>query len=189
MNTFNHTYENFQIATFAGGCFWCTEAIFKRVKGVIEVVSGYAGGHRENPSYEQVSTGDTGHAEAVQITFDPKIISFNNLLEIFWATHNPTTLNQQGNDIGNQYRSAILYHSKEQKEQALASKEKIEKEGMYKDPIVTEILPFEKFYTAEEYHQNYFDRNQAAPYCTYVIAPKVKKLLEKFGSEVKDEYK
>lgn len=189
MTTPSQKDMNLQTATFAGGCFWCTEAIFKRLKGVTEVVSGYAGGKRENPSYEQVSTGATGHAEAVQVTFDPSIISFDNLLEVFWATHDPTTLNQQGNDVGTQYRSAILYRNDEQKQLALASKEKIEKEGMYTNPIVTEILPFEHFYTAEEYHQNYYDSNQTAPYCSYVIAPKIKKLLEKFGSQVKDEYK
>lgn len=185
----NQKDMNLQTATFAGGCFWCTEAIFKRLKGVEQVVSGYAGGQRKNPSYEQVSSGATGHAEAVRITFDPSVITYNNLLEVFWATHNPTTRNQQGNDVGSQYRSAILYHSEEQKKQALASKEKIEKEGMYTDPVVTEILPFENFYTAEEYHQNYYDTNPNAPYCSYVITPKIKKLLEKFGNKVKDEYK
>lgn len=180
---------NLQSATFAGGCFWCTEAIFKRLKGVTEVISGYAGGKREKPSYEQVSTGATGHAEAIQITFDPNIISYNNLLEVFWATHDPTTLNQQGNDMGTQYRSVIFYHNDEQKKDAETSKEKVDEEHMYADPIVTEILPFENFYTAEEYHQNYYDNNQSAPYCSFVIAPKIKKLLEKFGNEVKDEYK
>src|SRR5260221_8467656 len=180
---------NLKTATFAGGCFWCTEAIFKRLKGVVSVTSGYAGGQGENPSYEQVSTGSTGYAEAVQIEFDPTIILYDQLLEVFWATHNPTTLNQQGADTGTQYRSVIFYHSDEQKQKALSSKEKVEKEEMYKDPIVTEIKPFDQFFTAEQHHQNYYDTNQNAPYCSLVIAPKVKKLLEKFGNEVKDEYK
>lgn len=178
-----------QQATFAGGCFWCTEAVFKRLKGVTSVVSGYAGGKRANPTYDQVSTGATGHAEAIQITFDPQIIPFERLLDVFWATHNPTTPDQQGADIGTQYRSMILYHDEKQKKAALQSKENIEKEQMYKDPIITEFAPFEKFYTAEEYHQNYYDANPALPYCTIVINPKINKLLEKFGKDVKDEFK
>lgn len=176
-----------QQATFAGGCFWCTEAIFKRLKGVSSVESGYAGGDMENPNYQAVSEGSTGHAEAVQVTFDPKLISFDTLLDVFWATHDPTTLNQQGNDIGTQYRSAIFYHSKEQKEKADKSKE--QHQSKFSERIVTEIKPFEKFYKAEDYHQDYFDKNQSYPYCSFVIAPKVKKLLEKFGGKVKEEYK
>lgn len=177
-------------ATFGGGCFWCTEAIFKRVKGVTEVISGYAGGKRENPKYEQVSSGATGHAEAVQLTFDPQIISYEHLLDIFWATHNPTTLNQQGADLGTQYRSVIFYHNEKQKEIAEKSKEKIEKEHMYDNPVVTEIIPFDKFYTAEQYHQNYYEQNKNSnPYCSLVISPKIKKLLEKFNGDVKEEYK
>ena len=176
-------------ATFAGGCFWCTEAIFKRLKGVVSVTPGYSGGKTDNPHYDEVSTGSTGHAEAVQIKFDPLIIPYQRLLEVFWHTHNPTTMNQQGNDVGTQYRSMILYHTDEQKKLAEKSKEDIEKSGEYKDPIVTEIQPFEKFYTAEEYHKNYYENNQSAPYCTFVINPKIQKLLKEFGNDVKEEYK
>ena len=178
-----------QTATFAGGCFWCTEAIFKRLKGVTEVISGYAGGNRVNPSYDQVSKGTTGHAEAVQVHFNPIVIPYEKLLEIFWHFHNPTTLNQQGADIGTQYRSVIFYHNDEQKKLASTSKESIEKSGMYKDPIVTEIKPFENFYSAEDYHKDYYDSNQSAPYCTYVIDPKIQKLLKEYGNDVKEEYK
>lgn len=173
-----------ETATLAGGCFWCTEAIFKRLKGVISVTSGYAGGDRENPSYEQVSSGITGHAETIQISFDPKIISYEKLLEIFWHLHDPTTSNQQGADIGTQYRSMIFNHNEEQKKAALASKEEMEKSGLYKEPIVTEILPFENFYPAEEYHQNYYDTNPNYSYCQIVISSKIKKLIEKFGNQV-----
>ena len=178
-----------EIATLAGGCFWCTEAVFKRLKGVTSVKPGYAGGGLENPTYEQVSSGKTGHAEAIQIEFDPKLIGFDKILDIFWHTHNPTTLNQQGNDMGTQYRSAIFYHSEKQKETALNSKADLEKEGIYKDPIVTEIVPFTNFYEAETYHKDYYDKNKQYPYCTFVINPKIKKLLEKYGNEVKEEYK
>ncbi|MBI4080387.1 MAG: peptide-methionine (S)-S-oxide reductase MsrA [Candidatus Levybacteria bacterium] len=181
--------EKTEIATFGGGCFWCTEAIFKRLKGVVSVTSGYTGGKRENPSYEQVSTGATGHAEAIQITFDPNVISYEKLLDVFWNTHDPTTLNQQGADVGTQYRSVLFYHSPEQKEKALRSKEQIEKNHIYNDPIVTEIAPFAAFYTAEEHHQNYYDANPVYPYCNIVISPKIRKLLELYGSDVKEEYK
>jgi peptide-methionine (S)-S-oxide reductase len=173
-------------ATFAGGCFWCTEAVFKRLKGVELVESGYTGGNMDNPDYYRVSEGKTGHAEAVQITFDPKTISYNTLLEVFWATHDPTTLNSQGNDIGTQYRSVIFYHDEGQKILAEESRKKHQKK--LKSKIVTEIKPFEKFYKAEEYHQDYYDQNQNYPYCTFVIAPKIKKLIEKFGKNVKEEY-
>ncbi|HSW96930.1 MAG TPA: peptide-methionine (S)-S-oxide reductase MsrA [Candidatus Saccharimonadales bacterium] len=178
-----------EIATIANGCFWCTEAIFKRLKGVISVVPGYSGGERKNPSYEQVSSGATGHAEAIQITFDPTIISFDKILEIFWHTHNPTTINQQGNDIGTQYRSAIFYHDEKQKEIAEKSKAAFANSGTYKDPIVTEIVPFNTFYEAENYHHDYYEHNKNKPYCTFVITPKVSKLLKEFGNDVKDEYK
>lgn len=167
-------------ATLAGGCFWCTEALFKRLKGVTSVTSGYAGGTLENPTYEQVCNGKTGHAEAIQITFDPHTIPYEKLLEIFFATHNPTTLNQQGNDIGPQYRSAIFYHSEEQKRVA---------EKLKKKEYATEIMPFTNFYKAEPHHQNYFDRNTDYPYCQYVITPKIQKLFKEFGKEVKEEYK
>ncbi len=178
-----------EIATFAGGCFWCTEAIFKRLKGVKSVMPGYAGGKMGNPGYEKVSSGTTGHAEAIQIEFDSNIIPYDKLLEIFWHTHNPTTLNRQGNDIGTQYRSAIFYHSEKQKKLADKTKKDLEKSGIYKSPIVTEILPFTNFYPAESYHKDYYDKNQSSPYCMFVIDPKIQKLMKEFGNDVKDEYK
>jgi len=178
-----------EIATLAGGCFWCTEAIFKRLKGVISVTPGYAGGNKENPTYEEVCSGQTGHAEAIQIELDPKLVGFDKILDIFWHTHDPTTLNMQGNDIGTQYRSAIFYHSDKQKGGALKSKEDFEKERVYKDPIVTQIIPFTNFYEAENYHKDYFDKNKEYPYCTYVINPKIQKLMEKYVKDVKEEYK
>lgn len=181
--------ENLELATFAGGCFWCTEAIFKRVKGVVTVTSGYAGGLEPNPTYEKVSQGDSGFAEAIQIKFDPQITSFDKLLEIFWATHDPTTLNRQGSDVGAQYRSVIFYHNDDQREKALKSKELEEKSGHQSGQIVTKIEPFTSLYTAEEYHQNYYERNKNSnPYCSIVISPKIQKLLDKFKSDVKDEY-
>lgn len=167
-----------EIATLAGGCFWCTEALFKRLKGVTSVVSGYAGGDMENPSYEKVSTGATGHAEAIQIEFDPSIISYEKILEIFWATHDPTTLNRQGADVGTQYRSIIFYHSEKQKESVEKSKQ---------PSFVTQILPFDKFYKAEDYHQNFYEKNKSYPYCQIVINPKIKKLLEEFKENVKKD--
>lgn len=189
MDALSQKNMNLQTATFAGGCFWCTEALFKRLKGVISVTPGYSGGKKPDPHYEDVSTGTTGHAEAVQIEFDPTIIPYEKLLDIFWHTHNPTTLNRQGNDTGTQYRSMVLYHSEEQKKAAEKSKKEIEASGIYKDPLVTEVQPFETFYTAEEYHKNYYDKNQTAPYCTFVIDPKIQKLLREFGNDVKEEYK
>lgn len=177
-----------EIATLAGGCFWCTEAIFRRLKGVESVVSGYSGGRRENPSYEQVSTGATGHAEAIQIEFDPSVISYEKLLEIFFHLHDPTTINMQGADEGTQYRSVIFYHSEEQKNIAEKVRDEIADSGYYKDPLVTEIVPFEAFYTAEEYHQEYYDNNKNQGYCSYVISPKIHKLLKEYKKEVKEEY-
>ena len=179
--------SQFDTATLAGGCFWCTEAIFKQLKGVTSVVSGYAASQVENPSYQAVCSGRTGAAEAVQITYDPSVISYDTLLEIFWYTHDPTTLNRQGNDIGTQYRSAIFYHTDEQQHVALASKEALEASGTYKKPIVTEIVPFTNFYPAEDYHNDYYDRNRSQPYCMFVIDPKVQKLLKAYRNEVKDE--
>lgn len=172
-------------ATLAGGCFWCTEAIFRRLRGVGEVVSGYSGGEMADPSDEAVSHGLTGHAEAVQITFDPKVISYETLLEVFFKLHDPTTLDRQGNDVGSQYRSVIFYHSAEQKRVAENVKEKIEKSGVYQDPIVTEIVPFGKFYKAEDYHQDFYEKNRLYPYCQVVIDPKITKLYENFGEIVK----
>jgi peptide-methionine (S)-S-oxide reductase len=181
--------DNFEVATLANGCFWCSEAIFKRLKGVKSVVPGYSGGIVENPSYDLVCTGKTGHAESVKIEFDPKAISFEKILDIFWHTHDPTTLNRQGNDVGTQYRSAIFYHNQKQKEAAEKSKKDLEKEGGYKNSIVTEIIPFGSFYAAEDYHKNYYDNNKDAPYCNFVIDPKVHKLLLKYGNEVKEEFR
>ncbi|MDP3941944.1 MAG: peptide-methionine (S)-S-oxide reductase MsrA [bacterium] len=176
-------------ATLAGGCFWCTEAIFKRLKGVESVMPGYAGGNVENPTYEDVCSGNTGHAEAIQIAFDPALIPYEKILDVFWHTHNPTTLNRQGNDIGTQYRSSIFYADEKQKEIAEKSKTELEKSGLYKDPIVTEIVPFTNFYVAENYHKDYYDRNKEKSYCNFVIDPKIHKLLQEYGNDVKDEYK
>jgi peptide-methionine (S)-S-oxide reductase len=177
-----------EIATFAGGCFWCTEAIFKRLEGVYSVTSGYSGGETENPTYEEVSSGKTGHAESIQIEFNPQKIPYLALLDVFWHTHNPTTLNQQGNDVGTQYRSVIFYHSKKQKEEALKSRDSFKKENIYKDSLVTQIAPFKKFYPAENYHKDYYGQNKDYPYCTFVINPKIQKLLKTYSKIVKKEY-
>jgi peptide-methionine (S)-S-oxide reductase len=181
--------NNTETATLANGCFWCSEAIFKRLKGVESVLPGYAGGTVKNPSYDEVCMETTGHAESIQVKFDSKIISFEKILNIFWHTHNPTTLNRQGNDIGTQYRSAIFFHDEKQKEIAEKSKKDIEQAGLYKDPIVTEITPFKNFYIAEDYHKNYYDKHQEAPYCNFVIDPKIHKLLQQYRNDMKEEYK
>jgi peptide-methionine (S)-S-oxide reductase len=183
------TESEIETATLANGCFWCSEAIFKRLKGVKSVLPGYSGGVVENPSYDQVCTGKTGHAESIEIQFDPKIISFEKILDIFWHTHDPTTLNRQGNDVGTQYRSAIFYHDEKQKEIAEKSRRELERLGVYKNPIVTEITPFKKFYVAEDYHKNYYDNHQDAPYCNFVIDPKINKLLQQHEDDVREEYK
>ncbi|MBO9619219.1 MAG: peptide-methionine (S)-S-oxide reductase MsrA [Niabella sp.] len=173
-------------ATFANGCFWCTEAIFQDVKGVKSVTSGYTDGHTKNPTYEQVCTGQTGFAEALQIVYDPSVISFDELLEIFWKTHDPTTLNRQGADVGTQYRSGIYYHNAAQKEKAEHYKVELDKSGAFSNPIVTEIKPFTIFYSAEDYHQNYFNNNESKnPYCTMVIRPKVDKFHKVFKDKLK----
>ena len=165
-------------ATLGAGCFWCVEAVFERLEGVTSVVAGYAGGTRPNPTYEQVCTGVSGHAEVAQITFDPSKITYERLLEVFWEAHDPTTHNRQGNDVGNQYRSVIFYDSEKQKALAETSKKAAQKN--FKDPIVTEIAPLTKFYAAEQNHQDYYRNNSNAPYCRFVIQPKLKKLhLEK----------
>jgi peptide-methionine (S)-S-oxide reductase len=176
-------------ATFANGCFWCTEAVFKRLKGVISVMPGFAGGQTENPTWREVCTGTTGYAESLQITFNPTIISYDRLLTIFWHTHNPTTLNQQGNDVGTEYRSAIFYHDEKQREIAEKSKENFEKEKLYKDSIVTEITKFTNFYPADTYHRNFYESGNRPDYCYLVIDPKLKKLLKEYGNDVKEEYK
>jgi peptide-methionine (S)-S-oxide reductase len=178
-----------ETATFANGCFWCTEAVFKRLKGVKSVLPGYAGGTVKDPSYDQVCAGNTGHAESIQIKFDPKVLPFEKILDIFWHTHDPTTLNRQGNDIGTQYRSAIFFHNEKQKEIAEKSKKDLEDKGVYKNPIVTEITPIKNFYVAEDYHKDYYDNHQEAPYCNYVIDPKIHKLLQRYGSDVIEKYK
>jgi peptide-methionine (S)-S-oxide reductase len=185
----NNNNVTTQIATLANGCFWCSEAIFKRLKGVKSVLPGYSGGIVENPSYEQVCAGKTGHAESIQIEFDPTVIPYEKILEVFWHTHDPTTLNRQGNDVGTQYRSAIFYHDQKQKEIAEKSKRGLEKEGVYKNPIVTEITPFKNFYVAEDYHKNYYENNQDVPYCSFVISPKVRKLTQKYGNDLENRYK
>lgn len=178
-----------ETVVFAGGCFWCTEAVFQRLKGIASVTSGYANGKTTNPTYEDVTTGETGFAEAVKIEFDPSVITYQKLLDIFWATHDPTTPNRQGSDIGTEYRSAIYFTTEEQKDIAEKSKENEEKKDPVGREFVTEIAPLENFYTAEEYHQNYYERNlRSNPYCSIVISPKVRKLLDKFGPLVKDEY-
>jgi peptide-methionine (S)-S-oxide reductase len=176
-----------EAATLAGGCFWCTEAIFQRLKGVISVVPGYAASKVANPSYQEVCSGRTGAAEAIQITYDPSVLSYDKVLEIFWHVHDPTTLNRQGNDVGTQYRSAIFYHNDEQKQIALASKAATEQSGLYKKPLVTEIVPFTNFYPAEDYHKDYYDRNRSQPYCMLVIDPKLQKFLKAYSNDVKDK--
>jgi len=174
-----------EIATLAGGCFWCLEAVFDDLKGVDSVESGYMGGKTVNPSYEEVCSGETGHAEVAQLSFDPKQVSFKEILEVFFVIHDPTTLNRQGNDVGTQYRSAIFYHSPEQKaaaEQVIAN---MSAAKVYEDPIVTEVVPASKFYVAEDYHQEYFRRNSAQPYCAFVVRPKVAKFRKHFLEKLK----
>ncbi len=177
--------KDLQKATLGGGCFWCTEAIYLELKGVTDVKPGYSGGHVKNPTYKQVCDGTTGHAEVVQITFDPEVVSYSEILEVFFMTHDPTTLNRQGNDVGPQYRSAIFYHNEEQKEVAERVIDLFEKEEVYSNPIVTEVSEFDQFYIAEDYHINYYARNKTQGYCQFVVAPK----LEKFKKIFKDQLK
>jgi peptide-methionine (S)-S-oxide reductase len=174
-----------EIATFAGGCFWCTEAIFDQVKGVLDVKSGYSGGRVINPSYREVTRGTTGHAEAIQIQFDPSVISYTELLEIFFKTHDPTTLNRQGADVGTQYRSAVFYHSEEQRQTTEDIIEALNKEKIWKDPIVTEVTAFTNFYIAEDYHQEYFANNPQQGYCRIVIQPKLDKFTKVYNDKLK----
>lgn len=177
--------DGLELATFGNGCFWCTEAIFLNIDGVAKVESGYTGGRVKNPTYKEVCSGLTGHAEAIQLWFDPKQVTYEELLEIFWQTHDPTTLNRQGADVGTQYRSAIFYHNDEQKRLAEFYKKKLEDAKAFDDPIVTEISPASTFYKAEDYHQNYYALNSNAPYCTYVIQPKLEKFKKVFKEKLK----
>jgi peptide-methionine (S)-S-oxide reductase len=172
-------------ATFGTGCFWCTEAIFQELKGVLKVTSGYSGGTVKNPSYEEVCSGETGHAECLQIIYDPKVISYDELLEVFWESHDPTSLNRQGNDVGTQYRSVIFYHNAEQKTKSEEYKIKLDKSGAFANPIVTEISPFTHFYAAEDYHQDYYRLHGNQPYCSFVIRPKVEKFEKVFKDKLK----
>jgi len=187
MNTMSQSEQKgkMELATFGAGCFWCVEAIYERVNGVTRVESGYSGGQVKNPTYRMVSSGNTGHAEVVQLEYDPSVISFTSLLEIFFKTHDPTTLNRQGADVGTQYRSTILYHTTEQKETALAVIGELNNAGIWKDPIVTTVEPFEKFYSAEAYHQEYFENNPNQGYCRVVIQPKVEKFEKVFSDLLK----
>ncbi|MPQ47891.1 peptide-methionine (S)-S-oxide reductase MsrA [Marinifilum sp. N1E240] len=177
--------KNLEIVTLGAGCFWCVEAIFQELEGVEQVVSGYMGGETKNPTYKEICTGETGHAEVCQITYNPAVISFGDLLEVFWQTHNPTTLNRQGADKGTQYRSAVFYHTEQQMKLAQSYKNKLAESGAWDDPIVTEITKVSKFYPAENYHQDYFNNNNNQPYCSFVIKPK----MEKFKKIFKDKLK
>ena len=177
--------EKLATATFGNGCFWCTEAIFQQLKGVSSVLPGYTGGSVKNPSYREVCNGTTGHAEAIQIKYDPAVISYRELLDIFFYTHDPTTLNRQGGDVGTQYRSAIFYHDKQQKEDAETIIAQLTSEGVYDDPIVTEVTAAQVFYEAEDYHKNYYNNNKNQGYCRAVINPKLDKFMKKYGSKTK----
>jgi peptide-methionine (S)-S-oxide reductase len=179
------TNQTKEVATLAGGCFWCLEAVFDDLRGVESVESGYMGGETANPTYRQVCTGATGHAEVVQVTFDPRAVSFRELLEVFFTIHDPTTLNRQGADIGTQYRSAIFYHSPEQKETAESAINELNRRGIWDSPIVTEVAPAAEFYVAEDYHQEYYAQNASQPYCQMVVAPKVAKFRQKFLERLK----
>ncbi|MGF7232405.1 peptide-methionine (S)-S-oxide reductase MsrA [Arachidicoccus sp.] len=188
-NSRSQTHTYIDTATFALGCFWCTEAKFKELEGVIKVTSGFSGGHTANPTYEQVCTGTTGHAEACNIVYDPKKISFAELLQVFFTTHDPTQLNRQGNDVGTQYRSAIFYRNAQQKNEAEYYIKRLNQEKAYPKPIVTQVVPFTIFYKAEGYHQDYFSRNGNEPYCKYVIQPELDKFRKAFASKLKKQYK
>jgi peptide-methionine (S)-S-oxide reductase len=177
--------DGLEVATFGAGCFWCVEAVFQSLGGVQSVVSGYCGGHVENPTYDQVCSGTTGHAEVCQITYDPPKITYAELLEVFWQTHDPTTLNRQGPDAGTQYRSAVFYHNEEQKSLAEKYKKELDASEAWSDPIVTEITPYKNFYPAENYHQDYYNQNADQPYCSIMIRPKMEKLKEVFADKLK----
>jgi len=177
--------KNMEIATFGSGCFWCSDAIFKQLNGVESVVSGYSGGKTKNPSYNDVCSGETGHAEVIQITFNPGIIAYKDLLEVFWQTHDPTSLNRQGADVGTQYRSVIFFHNQQQKELAEDYKKKLEEVKIFNKPIVTEISPLINFYPAEKYHQDYYNNNKFQPYCSFTITPKLDKFKKVFREKIK----
>lgn len=177
--------ENMELATFGNGCFWCTEAIFQQLKGVEKAESGYSGGQIKNPTYREVCSGKTGHAEVIQVTYNPSVISYEELLEVFWKTHDPTTLNRQGADVGTQYRSVVFYHNEEQQELAEAYKRKLDEAGIWENPIVTEISPFTEFYKAEDYHQDYYSENTGQGYCQMVITPKIEKFRKVFKDKLK----
>lgn len=181
----SQTGKKLETATFGAGCFWCVEAVFQSLDGVEKVVSGYSGGAIKNPAYREVCTGRTGHAEVIQIQYDPTRITFVDLLEAFWSSHDPTTLNRQGGDVGTQYRSVIFYHNEEQKRLAEEYKKKLNSSGAFKNPVVTEISPYTNFYKAEDYHQNYYNNNGDQPYCTMVIAPKLEKFRKVFKNKLK----
>ncbi|MEX2595386.1 MAG: peptide-methionine (S)-S-oxide reductase MsrA [Salibacteraceae bacterium] len=183
----NEEMEGMDTATLGAGCFWCVEAVFQELKGVKSVTSGYTGGDVKNPSYREVCDGKTGHAEVARIIYDPETISFEEILEVFWKTHDPTTLNRQGNDVGTQYRSSIFYHNKEQKEKAEFYLDKLNESGAYEDPVVTTIEALGEFYPAEDYHQNYFKNNSSQPYCTFVIQPKLDKFRKAFSEKLKEQ--
>jgi peptide-methionine (S)-S-oxide reductase len=180
-----HSEKKIETATIGNGCFWCTEAVFKQLNGVLDVKSGYSGGHMDNPDYKTVCAGTTGHAECLQIEFDANVVSFHEILEVFWKTHDPTTLNRQGGDVGTQYRSIIFFHDAAQAEIATAYKFQLDQSGVYPNPIVTLIEPYDKFYAAEDYHQNYFALNGSNPYCQMVVRPKVEKFQKVFSEKLK----
>lgn len=188
LNTYCMNAQDKSVATFGGGCFWCTEAVYDQLNGVDKVVSGYSGGTVKNPTYKEICTGNTGHAEVIQITYDPQVVSFEELLEVFFATHDPTTLNRQGADVGTQYRSAIFYHSDEQKRKAEFTIEELNNQSAFDDPIVTEVTAFDKFYEAENYHQDYFANNPNQPYCRMVVNPKVEKFKKIFEDKLKSKH-
>ncbi len=188
LNSYCMNAQDKAVATFGGGCFWCTEAVYAQMEGVDKVVSGYSGGKVNNPTYKEVCSGLTGHAEVVQITYDAQVVSFEDLLEVFFATHDPTTLNRQGADVGTQYRSAIFYHSEEQKRKAELIIAELNKQGAFDTPIVTEVTAFDRFYEAENYHQDYFANNPNQPYCRMVVNPKVKKFKKMFEDKLKSTY-
>jgi len=178
---------NLDTITLGAGCFWCVEAIYEQLKGVYKVESGYSGGHVKNPSYKEVCTGNTGHAEVVQVSYDPGEITLNEILEVFWDTHDPTTLNRQGADVGTQYRSAVFYHNEEQRKYAEDMKNKLTDAGIWENPIVTQIVPFENFFVAEDYHQEYYANNISQPYCRMVITPKLEKFRKVFADKLKEK--